>query len=44
MNNIKPLGEYLLVEPIQEDTTTSSGIVLPDNGKEKSGCGKVVSK
>ena len=44
MTQIKPMWEYLLVEPLQEDTTTSSGIVLPDSGKEKSWCGTVISK
>lgn len=44
MTQIKPMWEYLLVEPIQEETTTASGIVLPDNGKEKPWCGKVIAK
>lgn len=42
MKTIKPLGEYVLVEPIQEDNLTASGIVLPDTGKEKPGSGKVL--
>lgn len=42
MKTIKPLGEYVLVEPIQEDNLTASGIVLPDTGKEKPGSGTVL--
>ena len=38
-----PLGEYVLVEAIQEETLTASGIVLPDTGKEKPGSGKVLA-
>jgi len=42
MSKILPLGEYVLVEAIQEETLTASGIVLPDTGKEKPGSGKVL--
>lgn len=31
----RPLGERVLVERIEEDTKTSSGIIIPDNAKEK---------
>jgi len=31
----RPLGERVLLERIEEDTTTSSGIIIPDNAKEK---------
>ena len=40
---IKPLFDYLLVEPMQKDTTLPSGIVIPDTAKEKPLEGKVVS-
>ncbi|OWA34395.1 co-chaperone GroES [Saccharibacillus sp. O16] len=40
---IKPLGERVLVEPIQQEETTSFGIVLPDASKEKPQEGKVVA-
>ena len=33
--NIKPLGERVLVERLEEDTKTASGIIIPDNAKEK---------
>jgi len=42
-NNIKPLNDYILVEPIERETTTASGIVIPDTGKEKPLEGKVVA-
>lgn len=42
MSSIIPLGEYVLVEPLMEETLTSSGIVLPDSGKEKPWSGKVI--
>lgn len=31
----KPLGERVLVERVEEDTKTKSGIIIPDNAKEK---------
>ncbi len=40
---IKPLFDYLLVEPMQKDTTLPSGIVIPDTAKEKPLEGKVVA-
>ncbi len=42
MSQILPLGEYVLVEAIQEEMLTASGIVLPDTGKDKPGSGKVL--
>lgn len=40
---IKPLGERVLVEAIEQETTTSFGIVLPDSAKEKPQEGKVIA-
>ena len=40
---IKPLFDYLLVEPTQKDTTLPSGIVIPDTAKEKPLEGRVVA-
>ncbi|PAF47889.1 co-chaperone GroES [Helicobacter sp. 12S02232-10] len=42
----KPLGERLLVERLEEENKTSSGIIIPDNAKEKPlmGVVKAVSK
>ena len=33
--NIKPLFDYVLVKPLEEEKVTPSGIVLPDTAKEK---------
>ena len=33
--NFKPLGTRVLVERLEEETKTSSGIIIPDNAKEK---------
>lgn len=33
--NFKPLGQRVLVERVEESTTTASGIIIPDNAKEK---------
>ncbi len=35
MLKFRPLGERVLVERVEEDTKTSSGIIIPDNAKEK---------
>jgi chaperonin GroES len=41
--NLKPLGDRLIVKAIEEEETTTSGIVLPDTAKEKPQKGKVVA-
>ena len=38
-----PLGERLVVSPIEQEQMTSSGIILPDTAKEKPQEGKVVA-
>jgi chaperonin GroES len=40
---LTPLGDKVVVEVIDEPTTTASGIVLPDTAKEKSQRGKVIA-
>jgi chaperonin GroES len=40
---LKPLGDRLIVQAIEEDQTTASGIVLPDTAKEKPQKGKVLA-
>ena len=40
---LKPLGDRLIVQAIEEDETTASGIVLPDTAKEKPQRGKVLA-
>ncbi|WP_179336823.1 co-chaperone GroES [Winogradskyella ludwigii] len=41
--NIKPLADRVLVEPMQAETKTASGIIIPDNAKEKPQKGTVVA-
>ena len=41
--NLQPLGDRLIVEVLEEEETTVSGIVLPDTAKEKPQRGKVLS-
>jgi chaperonin GroES len=43
LNKVKPLSDYLLVEPLAKETTLPSGIVIPDTVKEKPQEGKVVA-
>ncbi|MBJ7347490.1 MAG: co-chaperone GroES [Thermoleophilaceae bacterium] len=40
---LKPLGDRLIVTVIDEETTTASGIVLPETAQEKPQRGKVVA-
>jgi chaperonin GroES len=40
---LKPLGDRLIVQALEEEETTASGIVLPDTAKEKPQKGKVVA-
>ena len=40
---IKPLDDRLLVEPVEEESKTSSGLYIPDTAKEKPRMGKVVA-
>ena len=40
---LKPLGDRLIVQAVDEEETTASGIVLPDTAKEKPQKGKVVA-
>lgn len=40
---IRPLGDRVLVEPIDEKEVTKGGIIIPDSAKEKPIEGKVVA-
>ena len=40
---LKPLGDRLIVRPVEEEETTASGIVLPETAKEKPQKGSVVA-
>ena len=41
--NIKPLADRVLLEPTEAETKTASGIIIPDNAKEKPQKAKVVA-
>ena len=41
--NLKPLGNRLVVEPIEQEERTAAGIILPETAKEKPQEGKVVA-
>ena len=41
--DLQPLGDRLIVEVLEEEETTTSGIVLPDTAKEKPQRGKVLA-
>ncbi len=40
---LRPLMGYVLVEPSGAETTTASGIILPESAQEKPAQGKVVA-
>ncbi|WP_000917309.1 co-chaperone GroES, partial [Bacillus cereus] len=40
---LKPLGDRVVIELVQAEEKTASGIVLPDTAKEKPQEGKVVA-
>lgn len=41
--NLKPLGDRVIVEVLEEEQMTASGIVLPDTAKEKPQRGRVLA-
>jgi chaperonin GroES len=41
--SLKPLGNRVVVEPIEQEDVTAGGIVLPETAKEKPQKGKVIS-
>lgn len=41
--NLKPLGDRLIVKPLEQEEVTSGGIVLPETAKEKPQKGEVVA-
>ena len=41
--DLQPLGDRLIVEALEEEETTASGIVLPDTAKERPQEGTVVA-
>jgi chaperonin GroES len=41
--NIKPLADRVLVEPASAETTTASGIIIPDTAQEKPQEGEIIA-
>ena len=41
--NIRPLHDRIIVERLEEETTTAAGIIIPDTAKEKPQQGKIVA-
>ncbi len=41
--NLRPLGDRVVVRPLEREEVTKSGIVLPDTAKEKPQQGEVLS-
>ena len=43
MTKLKPLGDKILIRPLEAEAKTKSGIIVPDSAKEKPQRGKVVA-
>lgn len=43
LSQIKPLEDNILIEPLEKETVTASGIVIPDTAKEKPQQGRVLA-
>jgi len=41
--SVQPLGDRILVKPVDSEEKTRGGIILPDTAKEKPSKGKVVA-
>jgi chaperonin GroES len=41
--NVKPLGDRVLVHPLEQEEVKKGGIIIPDTAKEKPQEGKVVA-
>ncbi len=41
--NIRPLGDRLLVEPVEQEETIAGGLLLPETAKEKPQRGNVLA-
>jgi chaperonin GroES len=41
--NLKPLGDRVVVEPLEQEEMTASGIVLPETAKEKPQKGEILA-
>ena len=41
--NLKPLGDRVVVEPLEKEERTASGIILPETAKEKPQEGTIIA-
>ena len=41
--NLKPLGDRVVVEPLEKEERTASGIILPETAKEKPQEGEILA-
>lgn len=42
--NLRPLSDHIIIKPVKEETTTKSGIVLPDTSdKERPERGEIIA-
>lgn len=41
--NVKPLGDRVLVQPIEQEEVKKGGIIIPDTAKEKPQEGKIIA-
>ena len=41
--NLQPLGERIVIKPMEQESTTKGGIFLPDTAKEKPQEGEIVA-
>ncbi|MDO8686822.1 MAG: co-chaperone GroES [Candidatus Berkelbacteria bacterium] len=39
---LKPLADRVVVKPVEQESKTKSGIIIPDTAKEKSHIGEVI--
>ena len=42
--SVKPLPGFIVIEEIEPETKTASGLVLPDTAQEKPQIGKIIEK
>lgn len=43
MSTLIPLEDHIIVQAVEQETTTKSGIILPSDNKEKPSMGKVIA-
>jgi chaperonin GroES len=41
--NIQPIGSRILIQPLEQDSRTASGLLLPETAKEKPQTGRVIA-